>query len=354
MSDERTEHPTAKRLREAREKGQIARSRDLSVALSSLALTLGLVRFGPGIAERLATRLVAGLGRMGDRPLDPITAGELSQAVLNDGWMVLLSVGPLLLVGAVVGIAGTVGQSGWVFATKALELDFGRLNPSNGLKRLAPSQGGVEFLKAILAISALSWIAWRVVATSMDDGGLLARMAPADAARYGWESIRQLLWQSALAMILLGAGDFAVQKWRVTSQLKMTKEEVKEEHKAQEGRPEIKNRIRRMQREMARRRMLQAVPGATVVITNPTHFAVALKYERSTMAAPIVLAKGADHLAQRIKAIAREHGVPMVENVSLAQALYKGADVGEAIPGALFGAVAEVLAYLVRIKQLML
>jgi flagellar biosynthetic protein FlhB len=354
MSDERTEQPTGKRLREAREKGQVARSRDLSVALSSLALTLALVRFGPAIAERMATRLVAGIGRMGDRPLEPITSGELAQAVASDGWMVLVSVGPLLLIAAIVGVAGTVGQSGFVFATKALELDFGRLNPANGLQRLKPSQGGLEFVKAVLAITALSWIAWRVIAMSMGDGGLLARMAPADAARYGWESIRQLLWQSALAMIALGAGDFAVQKWRVTSQLKMTKQEVKEEHKAQEGSPEIKGRIRRMQREMVKRRMLKAVPGATVVITNPTHFAVALKYERNSMAAPVVVAKGADHLAQRIKAIAREHGVPMVENVPLAQALYKGADIGETIPGALFGAVAEVLAYLVRIKQVML
>jgi flagellar biosynthetic protein FlhB len=351
---EKTEQPTQKRVRDARDRGQVARSRDLSVAISSLALTLALGAFGPGIATHMATRLAAGLQRIGDRPLDAISPGELTQAVMADGWMVVITVGPLLAIAALVGVFGTVSQSGFVFATEALKLDWERLSPSKGLQRLKPAQGGIEFLKAALAVAVLCTITWKIVDAQLHDGGVVGRMAPADAARYGWEAVRRLLWQGALAMTLLGAGDFLVQKWRTTSQLKMTKQEVKEEAKSSEGSPEIKARIRQIQRDMTKRRMLKAVEKATVVVTNPTHFAVALEYHRATMAAPIVIAKGADHMAQRIKAIARDHGVPMVENVPLAQALYKSAEVGETIPGPLFGAVAEVLAYLVRIRQLVL
>ncbi|MGE3957521.1 MAG: flagellar biosynthesis protein FlhB [Vicinamibacterales bacterium] len=356
MSDqgEKTEQPTAKRLKDARERGQVARSQDLSVAVSSLALTLALVNVGPGIASQMATRLAAGINRIGDHPLEPITQGELTQAILADGQTVLLTVGPLLGIAAIVGVLGTVGQTGWVFATESIKLKWENLSPSHGLQRLKPSQGGLQLLKALLAVTVLTTIAWRIVDAQLHDGGLVARMAPADAARYGWESVRQLLWQGALAMMAIGVADYLVQRWRTTNSLKMTKQEVKDEHKASEGSPQIKARVRMIQRQMIRRRMLKAVKSATVVVTNPTHFAVALKYDRATMPAPIVVAKGADHLAQRIKAMAREHGVPMVENVPLAQALYKGAEVGDAIPGPLFGAVAEVLAYLVRIRQLVL
>ena len=352
--EEKTEQPTAKRLKEARERGQVARSHDLSVAVSSLSLTLALASFGPGIASQMATRLAAGINRIGDHPLEPITQGELTQAIFADGTTMLTSVGPLLLVAALVGVLGTVGQTGFVFATESIKLKWEKLSPAQGLQRLKPSQGGLEFLKAFLAVTTLTTITWKIVDALMHDGGAVARMAPADAARYGWESIRQLLWQGALAMMVLGVADYLVQRWRTTSSLKMTKQEIKEEHKASEGSPQIKARIRMIQRQMVRRRMLKAVKNATVVVTNPTHFAVALQYDRATMGAPIVVAKGADHMAQRIKAVAREHGVPMVENVPLAQALYKGAEIGDVIPGPLFGAVAEVLAYLVRIKQLVL
>jgi flagellar biosynthetic protein FlhB len=152
----------------------------------------------------------------------------------------------------------------------------------------------------------------------------------------------------------LGAADYAVQRWRWFMNLKMTRKEVRDDAKGNEGNPEIKARVRRIQRDMARNRMLKSVETATVVITNPTHFAVALEYRRGEMAAPVVVAKGQDHLAARIRTIARERGVPIVENVTLARALYKTADVGQTIPADLFGAVAEILAYLVRLKQLML
>ena len=353
-SSEKTELPTARRLKDARERGQVARSRDLGVAVSSIALTLALGSFGPGIAATMADRLATGLRRIGDRPLESISPNELTLGIIADGWMMLRTVGPLLGLAALVGVLGMAVQTGFTFATEPLKLNWSRLSPSAGLARLKPSQGGVEFLKAALAVSALTTIAWKVIDAQMHDGGMVARMAPADAAKYAWESIRRLLWQGALAMLALGAADFLVQRWRTTSGLKMSKQEVKDEARSAEGSPELKARVRQVQREMSKRRMLKAVQTATVVVTNPTHYAVALHYDRASMVAPMVVAKGMDHMAAHIKELARKHGVPTVENVPLAQALYKGTEVGETIPGPLFGAVAEVLAYLVKLKQLVL
>jgi flagellar biosynthetic protein FlhB len=351
---EKTEQPTLKRLKEARERGQVPRSRDLALAVSSMALTLALGAYGPDIAATLAQRLATGIQRIGDRPLDAISPGELTQAIVADGLMAARTVGPLLALAALVGVAGTVAQSGFVFSTESLKLKWDKLSPAAGLSRLKPSQGGVDFLKSVIAVSALSTIAYKIINAQMHDGGMVARMAPADAARYAWESVRRLMWQGALAMLAIGAADFLVQRWRTTSGLKMSKQEVKDEAKSSEGSPELKQRIRQVQRDMVKRRMLKSVPTATVVVTNPTHYAVALHYDRRSMAAPVVVAKGIDHMAQRIKEVARKHGVPTVENVPLAQALYKGAEIGDTIPGPLFGAVAEVLAYLVRLKQIVL
>jgi flagellar biosynthetic protein FlhB len=351
---EKTEQPTAKRLKDARERGQVPRSRDLSVAVSSLALTLALGWLGPGMASTMAARLADGLQRIGDRPLETVTASELTLDILADGRMMAMTIGPLIAIAALIGVLGTISQSGFVFATESMKLNWERLSPAQGLQRLKPSQGGIEFLKASVAIAALTTITWKIIDAQLHDGGVVGRMVPADAARYAWDSVIRLLWQGALAMLVLGLADFFVQRWRTTSQLKMTKQELRDEAKSSEGSPEIKARVRQIQRELTKRRMLSSVKTATVVVTNPTHFAVALRYERATMAAPVVVAKGADHMAARIKAIAREHGVPTVENVPLAQGLFKTAEVGETIPGPLFSAVAEVLAYLVRIKQLVL
>jgi len=332
----------------------VVRSRDVAMAISSLAVILTLTRLGPTMMVELATRVRAGLTSLGDHPLLTPSAQALGGFALNDGRLFLLAVGPLLLVAALAGVAGNVVQSGFTFSTQPLHLDWGRLSPAKGFARLAPKQAGVDLLKTMIAVSILSTLAWNVGRDLLLDVPRMAWLAPAAAADSGWSHATSLLWQSALAMLIFSGADFGVQYWRLWSSLKMTKQEVKDEAKSNEGNPEVKARVRKVQREMSRSRMLKAVRTATVVVTNPTHFAVALEYRRDQMSAPMVVAKGADHMAARIKAIAREFGIPMVENVPLAQALYKGAEVGEPIPGALFGAVAEVLAYLVRIKQLML
>jgi flagellar biosynthetic protein FlhB len=205
-----------------------------------------------------------------------------------------------------------------------------------------------------ISVAVITMLAWRIVLDVMHDSSRIAWMSTTAAALAGWSWLVSLLWLSGFWLLGLAGADYGLQFWRQRSSLKMTKQEVRDEGKSSEGSPEVKARVRKLQREMSRHRMLGAVKNATIVITNPTHFAVALRYQRDTMAAPVVVAKGRDLMAQRIKTMARENGVATVENVSLAQALYKGAEVGDTIPGALFGAVAEMLAYLVRIKQLML
>jgi len=351
---EKTERPSAKKLKDARDKGQVARSRDVAVALSSLAVTVAVTSLGSAMLARLATRLASALSHLGDRPLAPVTPGALTGQVVSDSLLIAIAVGPLMLVGGLSGLAGNVMQSGWVFAPEALKMNWAKLSPSNGLKRLAPKQSGVDLLKTVIAVTALSAISYNVLGEFVAFSPALARMAPADAGAEGWSRLVRLLWQAGFALLAIAAGDYGVQRWRHWSSLKMTKRDVSDESKSNDGNPQVKQRVRQIQRGMTRRRMLKAVRHASVVVTNPTHFAVALEYRRERMSAPVVVAKGKDLMAARIKKVARDHGVPTVENVPLAQALFKGAEVGDAIPAALFGAVAEVLAYLVRIKQLML
>ena len=245
-------------------------------------------------------------------------------------------------------------QGGWVISPTTLQLNWSRLNPANGIKRFGMMQSGVDTLKTMLSVVCIAVLGWASVDAMLEDTALLPRMTPTHAASVGWQHIQTLLWRVAWALGLLALGDYGLQYYRTMSQLKMSKQELRDEAKESDGNPEIKGRVRRLQREMARRRMLSDVQRATVVITNPTHFAVALEYKRGAMTAPLVLAKGADHVAAAIRERARTHGIPMVENKPLAQALFKSTEVGDAIPAGLFAAVAEVLAQLIRLKQLVL
>lgn len=351
---ERTEKPSAKRLRDARERGQVPRSQDVVAAFALLGVTLVLARTGESAFMRMQSRLADGLLSLSETSRGSVDLGALSLLVRSDVVLIGLVTGPALLAAAVIALAGNVAQSGWVFAPQKLTPDWTRLSPAHGLARLKPSQGGVDLLKTLIAMTAISAVAYVVVRRVLVESTRLASMAPLSAAVEGWGNVESLLFQVGFALLALAGADLGLQWWRHYSSLKMTRQELIDESKSSDGRPEVKARVRKIQRDMNRKRMLTSVKTATVVVTNPTHYAVALKYHRATMSAPVVVAKGKDLLAQRIKAIARDNGVPMVENVPLAQALYAGADVGDAIPGALFGAVAEVLAYLVRIRQLML
>jgi flagellar biosynthetic protein FlhB len=354
MSQERSEHPSAKRLRDARKKGQFVHSRDLALAAASVATTLALVYMGGRLFSGLGARLVTDLSHFGHDPLRVVTAGELGALVAGSGLLIASLVGPIAAcaVGAAVLVHGF--QGGWQLAPEALHLNWSRLNPGQGIKRFGLMQSGADTVKTFITVAVLAYLGYGAVMAILADSARLPWMAPSQAAAVGWDHLESLLWKSGWALALLAIGDYALQYYRTMSQLKMTKQELRDEHKESDGNPEVKGRVRRVQREMARRRMLSDVKRATLVITNPTHFAVALEYRRGAMAAPVVLAKGADHVAAAIREQARRHGIPLVENKPLAQALFKSAEIGEAIPAGLFSAVAEVLAQLIRLKQLVL
>ena len=354
QSGERTEKPTPKRQKDARERCQVARSRDLSAAISLAAATLALAWFGQSMVSAIAARLASGLSTLADHAHASLAPAHVIDQLWADAAVLARVSGPPALIAGFASVVASIAQVGWGWSPKALHVSWERLSPQQGLSKLKPMQAAPETFKAVTGMIVVGWASYLIVRDFYVQAPSLMGMTPGDSAKVAWDMLWRLLWQAGLALVALGAIDFAFQYWRWFMQLKMTRKELQDEAKQNDGRPEVKSRIRRIQREMARNKMLKAVETATVVVTNPTHFAVALEYRRGEMAAPVVVAKGQDHMAARIREIARKHDVPIVENVSLARALYKAADIGDSIPADLFGAVAEVLAYLVRLKKLML
>jgi len=332
----------------------VARTKEAGQAASLVAATIALGWIGSTSLERLGETMAAGIARMGTLARTPLDQAQVTTLAVNAVATVGIISAPVALTAVVTVIAFHSAQGGWNVATQALKCDLNRLNPATGFKRLGPSSGGVELLRMSIAAVLIGVLGWNAVRAFVDTSPALARVAPADAAASMWEVATHLIKQSAIGLLAIAGGDYFFQRHKLTKSLMMTKQEVKDDLKNSEGNPEIKARVRRVQREMVRRRMLSATKKATVVITNPTHYAVALEYRRNGMHAPIVVAKGQDLMALKMKEVAREHGVPIVENVTLARALYAEAEVGDVIPGALFEAVAEILAYLIRIKQLVL
>lgn len=351
---DRTEKPTGKRLNDARKKGQVPRSADLGQAMALGAVLIVLVWGGGAMVQQVGRVLSEGLTRVGDWSTRDLQAGDLTGLAVTGARDLVLLTAPIAVAAAAVSVLVASLQGGWVFATEALTIDWNKLNPSNGIKRLGLTTGVADMVKSVIAVIVLGTLAERVLMVLIHDTDQMTQMAIMPAAIFGWQEAVLLLKQSVIALVIMAIGDYGLQRYRFSQSMKMSKPEVKEDMKQTEGNPEMKSRVRQVQREMARRRMLHATKTATLVITNPTHYAIALDYQRDVMPAPRVVAKGQDLLAARIKEIAREHGVPIVENKPLAQALYRTAEVGDLIPGDLFEAVAEVLAYLIRLKQLVL
>ena len=351
---EKSEKPTDKRLKDARKKGQIPRSKDLAMAAATVAATFALARMGGHVVYALTERVTKDLAHFGDHPLRDITGPQLTGLVLGAVQLIAVVVGPIGLVTMAAGVGMHGFQGGWNFAPEALQLNWSRLNPGQGVKKFHLIRSGTDTVSNLVSVGVLIYIGYGVTRTVILDTSRLPWLSPGGAAVLAWERTETLMWRIGFALAFLALFDYALQRYRMMKTLKMTKEEIRNEAKESEGNAQVKGKIRRIQRDMARRRMIDDVKNATVVITNPTHFAVALQYNRDSMLAPKVLAKGRDILAARIREEARKHEIPIVENKPLAQALYKTVEVGETIPAQLFAAVAEVLAYLVRIKQLML
>ncbi|MHB1871575.1 MAG: flagellar biosynthesis protein FlhB [Steroidobacteraceae bacterium] len=344
---ERTEQPTGKRLEKARQEGRVPRSPDLSAAAVLLIAGTGLRMFGPGIGAALAGLMRSGLDLSAAQMFDPQLALATAGSELLHA---LIACAPLFGLTIVAALAAPLALGGWNFSFEALAPNFSRLDPIAGFARLFSLRGAVELGKAFakfLLVAGTAFLVLRNEAPRMLDLGkepLTAALADA----VGLVADALLIMSGTLGLI--AAVDVPWQLWQHHKELRMTREEIREEHKESEGSPENKMRMRRAQRDLTRRRMMHEVPKADVVVTNPTHFAVALRYDESRMRAPRVVAKGADLIAARIRAIATEHAVPVFEAPPLARALFHNVEIGGEIPAALYVAVAQVLTYIYRLK----
>lgn len=344
---ERTEPASPRRLEQAREEGDVPRSRELATCTILLGAGLGLWFLGGSMTSRLNHMMVSELAFERERAFD---FNLLLMRLGTDLADVLITFAPLagLLLLAALGSPLLIG--GWLFSTKALQPNFSRLNPMNGLGNMFSMRSGVELLKAIAKSVLVGVVSWLVVSRQID--AMLALTV--EPLKDGMLHLVRLLLTSFITivctLVVIALIDAPYQMWHYANKLKMTREELRQEAKEQDGDPQIKARIRQMQREMARRRMMAEVPTADVVVTNPTHYAVALKYMEGKMGAPKVIAKGADQVAAKIRELAAEHHVPLLEAPPLARALYKHAELGDQIPEALYTAVAEVLAYVFQLR----
>jgi flagellar biosynthetic protein FlhB len=344
---ERTERGTGKRRAQARKRGQVANSREVTATLILLA-ALGVFHFaGAQVFEQCAA-LVSGIYRnLHTMHLNSITAASVLAADLFQTVLMLLL--PFFVPILVAGLAGNLAQIGFEIHGEPLTPKFGKMNPIAGIKRIFSLRGLVELAKSSLKILFVGGIAYSVISGYLKDFPALVRWDLGALWSFTADVAFKIIFYVFLAMTVLSALDYFYQHWQYEKSIKMTKQEVKDEHKQSEGDPKIKSRIRSLQRK-AYYRMMAEVPTADVVITNPTHLAIALRFKSDEMPAPCVVAKGAGHIAERIRETAREHNVPIVENKPLAQTLFKLTELGDYIPADLYRAVAEVLAYVYRLK----
>jgi flagellar biosynthesis protein FlhB len=348
VSQDKTEAPTPKRRRQAREKGQVARSAELVGSGILLGLLGSLPRLMPSLRDEAGSYWVQTITAAGQRSIGPAALMGLAGGFLVEiGKMA----GPVLGFVVAAALVTNVMQVGLHFTAQPLRPQLSRLDPLSGVRRLVTLRSTVELLKSAAKMAIVVASGWSFFQGRRETLLALAASDPAGIA----PRVGGLAYEMSLRMVatltVLAALDYAYQRWQLERSLKMTKQEIKDEYRQAEGNPEIKSRVRQRQRETARRRMMAAVPRASVVITNPTHFAVALEYEMGQKGAPKVVAKGQDLIALRIREIAVEHHVPLVEKPSLARSLYYAAEIGEEIPAELYRAVAEVLALIWRASQ---
>lgn len=346
---ERTEKATPRKLRQAREKGQVAKSRDLSSALILLGSILGLKLWGSYTFNGLYRLTAGALGNLN------VTTLDIRDAYVYFGRSGLLMIEAVMpIVGALVGIAflANVVQTGFLITTEPLVPKLTKFNPIEGISSLVSKKGLVRLLASLFKVIVIAVVAYYAISAKTDSFIKLSEGSFAQIAAFGMASTVDVVLKIALALLLLAMFDFAFQKWQYGQDQKMTKKEVSDELKRMEGDPLLRSRRRRMQRELARQRMMHRVPDADVVVTNPTHLAIALQYDSSTMIAPIVVAKGAGLVAERIREIADESDVPIVERKSLAQALFRLCEIDDPVPIDLYQAVAEVLAFVHELNRM--
>lgn len=345
---ERTEEATPHRLQKAREEGQVVRSQELTTFVLLMAAGAGLLFMGPGLMEQLLKIMKAGMQLDRDLAFQPDLMLNRLYELSFEG---LIAMGPMLLLLIIVAFCAPMLLSGWLVSSKALMPDFNRIDPIKGIGRIFSMRSLVELAKAIAKAVVIGGVATLVIWQNKDAVMGLLILSVDTGINHTADLLSMSFLLIVAAMILIVAIDVPFQIWEHAKQLRMTKEEIRKESKENEGDPMVKGRIRALQREAARRRMMSEIPKADVIVTNPTHYAVALRYKSESMRAPTVVAKGVHLLAARIREVAEEHRIPILEAPPLARALYYHVELESEIPEKLYAAVAEVLAYVFQLKR---
>ena len=346
---EKTEVPTEKKRRESREEGQVAFSKELSSAALLAGIVLTLVATSPIILDamrQLMSQIFRDLAQSEELSIDSIftLSGEIF-------YIILPAFAPFVAVIIFVGIFASVLQVGVQITFKAISPKFNKISPLTGLKRLFSSQSLADFLKSMAKLIIVGFVGYLTYIDKITELNGLSVSTPESILIYNFTVVAEVAGKIVLALVAIAIFDYFYQRWHHEQQLMMTKQEVKDETKQTEGDPQLKARIRQIQREMSNARMMQEVPKADAVIVNPTHFSVAILYDRDVMSAPEVIAKGADHLALRMRTVARENNVPILERPELARDLYANVDIGDDIPERFYKAIAEILAFVYRLRK---
>ena len=346
---EKTEVPTEKKRRESREEGQVAFSKELSSAALLAGIVLTLVATSPIILDamrQLMSQIFRDLAQSEELSIDSIFT--LSGEILS---IILPAFAPFIAVIIFVGIFASVLQVGVLITFKAISPKFNKISPLTGLKRLFSSQSLADFLKSMAKLIIVGFVGYLTYIDKITELNGLSVSTPESILIYNFTVVAEVAGKIVLALVAIAIFDYFYQRWHHEQQLMMTKQEVKDETKQTEGDPQLKARIRQIQREMSNARMMQEVPKADAVIVNPTHFSVAILYDRDVMTAPEVIAKGADHLALRMRTVARENNVPILERPELARDLYANVEIGDDIPERFYKAIAEILAFVYRLRK---
>lgn len=345
---EKTEDPTSRRLEDAKRKGDTAKSMEIPSAAVLLAGLMTIYLLSGFYMKTLSDITAYYLSNAHNIK---IIAGNIPSLTIECSVQMAYLVGPVMLAVLIVGLVSNYAQVGFIFTGEKIKPDFTKIDPIQGMAKKFSMQALAELVKSLLKVGVIGYIAFKEAYTALPEFMPLTDKTPMQIMTFAGNTAFWIFLKCALTIAIIAAFDYAFQRWQFMEKMKMTKQEVKEEAKMTEGDPQVKGRIRSIQMQMARQRMMDEVPKADVVITNPTRLAIALRYTANQMKAPVVVAKGAGAIAARIRAVATENNIPLIEDKPLAQALYKTASINEPIPENLFQAVAEILAYVYGMRK---
>lgn len=347
-AEDKTEEPTDRKLSQARDQGNIPTSQEVKIWAGLVGALAIVAMFAPYMAQDVQRLMLPFIEHPHAFPMEQSDVGQLLAEITVS--MIKIMILPMMML-MVLAVASAMSQSGLMFLPDKLTMDFTKLSPMKGIQRIFSGRNLVEFVKSVFKVGAIGFVIFLVLKSHMSEYAGLAALELMAVMEYLRHQVLAMIMIVVLLVFALAAADWFYQRWSFNQQMKMTKQEIKDEHKQAEGDPVVKGRIRQLRFERARQRMMANVPNADVVVTNPTHYAIALKYDPETMTAPLVLAKGVDAVALKIREVAKEHDIPVVENPPLARALYATVDIDEEIPAEHYRAVAELITYVFKLKR---